>query len=218
MRRGAPLSICAAVALFLGATAVPRCYGDFVFQAGNNPQPNEFNILFGAKESGNPIVGEVDHLGIDATFSSTTETTLVQNAQGQAAISSGDTDGSINNITLTVGSAFSPWEDLIVNLQGGSGTAVITVNGLDANGAPESEDFNFALGNGQNFFTLLATNGESITSVTVNAPGGFDVFKQPRVSSRSFVIPEPTSMLLCGIGVVGFGGASWLRRRKLAVI
>jgi hypothetical protein len=188
-----------------------RSYADFVFQLGNHPQTNEANILFGAKETGNPVSGEIDHLGILANFSSTTENNLVQNAKGQANISSGDTDGVINNITITVGPGYQNWNDLIVNLLNGSGTATVTVNGLDANGNAESEDFQMDLGNGENFFTLTATNGETITSVTVNAADGFNNFKQPRVSSSSVApIPEPASMATFGIGALALAGLGWL--------
>ena len=40
-------------------TAVPGARADVIFTLGNNPQTDEHQILFGAKESGNPITGQI---------------------------------------------------------------------------------------------------------------------------------------------------------------
>ena len=51
-----------------------------MFLPGNNPQPDEINILFGASESGSTIHGAAG--GIDVAFSSTVDT-LFQKAKGK---------------------------------------------------------------------------------------------------------------------------------------
>ncbi len=215
MSRGMNRWICYSAVVVLAAAATSQCHADFVFQLGNQPQPNESNILFGAKETGNPISGQIDGLGILATFSSSTETNLEQNAKGQANVSSSDSDGAINNIQITVGPAYLNWNALIANLLNGSGTATITVNGTDTSGNAESQDFDMDLGNGQNFFTITATNGETITGLTINAAGGFSNFKQPRVASSTLApLPEPTGMTLFGIGALSAIGFVWFDCRS----
>jgi len=47
--------VCAAALL----TAAPAVRADVIFTLGNNPQTDEHQILFGAKESGNPITGQI---------------------------------------------------------------------------------------------------------------------------------------------------------------
>jgi len=113
------------------------------------------------------------------------------------------------------------WTDAIINLDFGTGTALVHV--VDNLG----NDFLHPLGNGQNFLTMIAEpgSGEVITRIDItNAfPGqafGFNSFKQPRVSGlctlvgdscTPIVTPEPASMALLGSGIVGLG---WLLRRR----
>ena len=61
-------------------------------------------------------------------------------------------------------------------------------------------------GNGQNFLTIVASNGESIVSTTIDAPGGFHDLRQPRISGAEAVtspVPEPATITMMGLGAVG---------------
>jgi hypothetical protein len=59
---------------------------DVIFTIGNNPQPNEENLLFQTPETGTTINGFTSQTNVDVFFSSLTGQDLLQNAQGQADI------------------------------------------------------------------------------------------------------------------------------------
>ena len=163
-----------AAVLACGSWLSPASAG-IIFMIGNNPQPDEANILFGGKETGTTITGEVDHAGIGAIFSSLTGETLLQNSTGQASISNNagkKVDLTSMDFTLEPGFGFT---DFIINLLNGHGNATVTVG---------AATFTYALGPGQNFLTILADGGDVMTEVSVmmDTGGGFLDFKQPRIS------------------------------------
>jgi hypothetical protein len=84
------------IAIF--ALAIPA-FGDAVFTFGNNPQPNEENVLFTTDQTGSTVFGFTNHSNTQVQFSSTTDT-LVVSSNGQAKV--GAMDGLVNDITLTV--------------------------------------------------------------------------------------------------------------------
>src|SRR3954451_19495408 len=107
------LAIAGAFAASLLA-GMPSAQADIVFTEGNHPQPGETNILFGAKETGGTINGEVDHAGVGVQFEALTlGETLEQNAKGQASIT-GAAGGTLTSIGVsTPGFLFG---DFILNL------------------------------------------------------------------------------------------------------
>ena len=164
------------------------------FTLGNNPQQDEENILLNSGAIGTTVFGLTNQTQLQVAFSSTTDT-LVEPSSGQARVES--QDGAVNNISISVPNG--TFHDLIANPFFGSGTANVTV--LTANN--QTFTFSYTLGNGQNFLTIVADPTTRISSVTINAPGGFTDLRQPRISGAALNVPEPTTMLLFGMGLLG---------------
>lgn len=197
-------------AAVLALSSVPAS-ADIIFMLGNNPQPDEENILFADPQSGTTINGATQS-GVGVVFTSTQ--TLFQRAQGQANIfGSASTPNTtlLTNIGITApGYTF---QDFILNLQNGSGLATVTA--IDN----FSTSFQYTLGNGQNFLTILALpgSGQSIESISVQVSGGgFMEFKQPRISGPALVaqLPEPGSLALLS-AVLGAVGVTARRRKRM---
>jgi len=200
-------------ALLLGSGGVTQA--GIVFQLGNNPQPNEENVLFSSGQTGTTVTGTTNQSNSTVQFSSTIDT-LVTPSSGQAKV--GSTSGLVHNITMTTpGTSFT---DAILNPLNGSGTATVSVVANEPGGGQSTFTFSYALGNGNNFLTITAINGESIDSVTVDAANGFEDLRQPRISGVNGVttVPEPASMILFGFGAVSLVGYGIRRRRTIAKV
>jgi len=180
-------------------------HAGITFTLGNNPQPDDENVQFNSNTSGTTVFGQTNQSGITVQFTSSTNT-LVASSNGQASVAA--ESGSVTNITVSVPNG--SFQDLIVNPFNGSGTATITAIANEPGGGTQTSTFSYTLGNGQNFVTIVASSGESIASVTIDASGGFGDLRQPRISG--VVVPEPgTLTIFAGLGMAVLG-AHYRRR------
>jgi len=171
------------------------------------------------------LVGITDPAhGTQATafsFHSETDLLHIDNGSGGAA-SIIASDGIINNLSYFVtanqtpfyGSTYNAFTVLDTNLDTihADGTAQFVISAQDSLG--NLETFNsttFNLTNGQNKFQFVAFNGEVITNVTLTSGGvtGVEVLEvkqnQVTLSNTPGSVPEPTSMLILGSGLLGLG-------------
>jgi PEP-CTERM motif len=194
--------------------ATSSARADVVVLAGNIPQIDE-NVLLNTGLSGNPIFGETNQTHLAVRFSSNEP--ITSPAMGQARIEA--VDGAFTTLTI--------------DLNGGSFTSLIlnidaTVNGavnfvVNEVGGQGNNFNNLAVGeSGQNFFTIVASNNQRILSVTFTAASPmtltFSDAEQFRIGGASaglVGVPEPASIILLGIGIVGFAtGMRHLHKRK----
>jgi len=187
----------AAAAVITVATGLPA-QAAINFTVGNNPQTDE-NVLLNNGMTGPSVVGNTNMTGTPVMFSSTIDT-LSAPSNGQARVEA--TDGLVNNISISVPG--NSYQTLIFNPFDGDGTLFVSV--LSNMGI---SNFNYGIGNGQNFLTIVASGGEKILNTTLNAADGFQDLRQIRIGGFEPLeeqppssVPEPASMALLGMGAL----------------
>lgn len=178
-----------------------------VFTPGNNPQPDEENVIFETSQTGTTITGDTNQSNTQVRFTSTES--LSTHGNGQASLVATDGNPITGTVTFTVpGHTF---DDYIFDPMHGTGTATVTAVATDGTFTDS-----ISLGNGQNFLTITTTGGETISSVAISAPGGFATYDQPRVSGLA-AVPAPLIghglPVLLAVGGLFFG-AKLLERSK----
>jgi PEP-CTERM motif len=99
---------------------------------------------------------------------------------------------------------------LIVNLNGGPTASLVDIT-VNANDGTTSFLNQVLKKNGDNFFTILASGGETMSSVSFVSDVGIGTFEQPRLSGIGGVIPEPSTWAMMLIGFAGLAYAGYRR-------
>ena len=201
-------------------------WATIIFTLGNNPQPGEENVLLNSGATGSTVTGTLNQSGLLVNFTSITQTLIApSNGQARVEATSGGNQVPLRDISFSL--ATGTFTDAIFNPAvlgtiGAPGNASIIVIGNDALGNPEPAAlFSYTLGNGSNFLTVTASNGETINSISISGAFGLDAgftdLRQVRISGASVptgTVPDngSTLMLLGGSGL-----ALALLRRKVAV-
>jgi len=210
-----------AVMILAGGSVVPA-RADIQFLAGNNPQPDEQNVLFnGATDIGGPATTVTGHLnGTGNSVSFTSTSFLTTPAIGQARIEActstdlASCNTSQNPVTFTdlMVSLTEPpggvFTDFIFNLDA-SMDGSLTVTDTEGNGTIQTSSLLGLNQSGQNFYTVVAINGQDIRSVSLSSTAGLTDANQLRVSGVAglVAVPEPGSIVLLGsvMSILGFG-------------
>jgi hypothetical protein len=216
MIRPPTICIAGAAAALIGLAATSSAQASITILAGNHPQPNEQNVLLNSGTSGSTEFGTTNISGYTVLFSSATQT-LTEPANGQARIEAKGAHGGqvalkdISSISLLSGN----YHDLIFNSHIGGrigtsgGTETVTVTDNLGNITSKT----FTLGNGENFVTIFASGGESISKTQISYPVGFTDLRQVRISTLESV-PEPSSLVLASTSFAGLLAAYGWRRRR----
>jgi hypothetical protein len=202
------LAIVAIVGLAAGTAKA-----DIVVVTGVNNQGTD-NVLLNPATDVSTVTGTVGPSNLVVNFTSSSGSGLLNaDPSGQATVSGGT--GNIAFTQLTFGLANNDtFTRAVFNINAaGDGTVTIHVEGININGGSFEDDFTVDA-NGQNFFTVTAINGQLITSISLSTTDTtFEDVRQVRLGGTG-EIPEPTSMLLLGTGLLGIAAGARKRLGK----
>ena len=162
----------------------------------------------GMLDSGPEVQATTLQSGFVVDFSGTQP--LTTTADGVGVMTS--TTFSFTSLTIKPnrpGATFTDYGFNVNTVDGASGKLTITVNLLNGNPITET----FAIGKGQNYFTILAADGQEITGISLSSTTALRGVGMDRIGGvLTPSAPEPASLFLFGSGLAGLGAC--LRRRR----
>jgi hypothetical protein len=190
---------------------------DIVVVNGVNNQGTD-NVLLNPATNVLTVTGTVGANNRIVNFTSSSGSMLLNaNPSGQATVSGGLGNAGFTQLSFGLANSDS-FTRAVFNINSVTdGSVLIHVEGINIDGGFFEDDFTVDA-NGQNFFTVTAINGQSITSISLTAINGalFEDVRQVRLGGGAVQnVPEPASMLLLGGGLVGAAAAIRRRRRKI---